>query len=186
MDLTQKLRNIVRAIVGMPEDPGQPPQYDRMAWYRATVTSCASDGSTCDVQPEDPRISGENGVKVLVGVPGLVGVVAPGAIVHLGWEKGDPSRPRVVPIWESGATVQQLILNAAALYLGGQSGADGVLTKKDLQSFLKAWSGAAVGTTDGGALMRTNTLAALALVDTNFAPGATILALGSSVVNAKR
>lgn len=121
MDLNQKLRNVVRAIIGMPEDPGQPPLIDRLAWYEARVTSCASDGSTCDVQPFDPRIAGENGVQVLVGVPGAVAVVAPGATVVLGWERGDPARPKCMPLWEPGATVNKLTFNALALELAGNT-----------------------------------------------------------------
>lgn len=102
MDITQKFRNVVRAIVGLPEDPGQPPQLDRLAWYKAQVIACASDGSTCDVLPDDPRIPQENGAKMLVCIPSLVVVVQPGAVVMLGWERGDPARPRVMPIFESG------------------------------------------------------------------------------------
>jgi hypothetical protein len=133
MDLTQKMRNVIRAIVGLPEDPGQPPIIDRLAWYEAQVTACASDGSTCDVMPFDSRISPENGVKVLVGIPGSSSVVqpGPGALVMLGWERGDPSKPRCMPIWEAGATVNQLVLNALAMYLGGQFGALAAARKTD-------------------------------------------------------
>jgi len=121
MDISEKFRRVVRRIVGLPLDPGQPPRIDRLAWYRAQVTACASDGSTCDVQPEDQRISQENGVKVLVGVPGLVAVVQPGAVVMLGWERGDPARPRCMPIWEPGTTPTKVTLNATALELAGNA-----------------------------------------------------------------
>lgn len=123
MDLTQKMRNVVRAIVGMPEDPGQAPIIDRLAWYEAQVTAWASDGSTCDLTPFDSRISPENGVKVLVGIPGSSSVVQPGptALVMLGWERGDPGKPRCIPIWEAGAPVTKLSLAAAEIDLAGNA-----------------------------------------------------------------
>lgn len=145
MDLTQKLRKVVRAIVGMPEDPGQPPLIDRLAWYRAEVTACASDGSTCDVQPEDSRISPENGVKVLVGIPGASAVVQPGAVVMLGWERGDPARPRCLPIWEAGATVTKLIINATSISIGADGLAaliNGLVLAKGIDPFTGATYGA--------------------------------------------
>lgn len=181
MDITQKLRNVVRAIVGLPEDPGQPPQIDRLAWYRAQVTACASDGTTCDVQPEDPRISPENGVKVLVGIPGLVGVVQVGAVVHLGWERGDPARPRCVPIWEMGATVQQLILNAAAIYLGGQSGAQAAARQNDGISLGQC--SVTLGSVGSGTVTGV-TINGVALTATPADPGGKISG-GSSVVKIK-
>jgi hypothetical protein len=123
MDIPEYFVRLVRSIVGMPLEPGRPPLYDRLAMYKASVVNCAADGSTCDVRPEDKRISPEKLVRVRVGVPGVQAVVAPGAIVLMGWERGDPSRPYCVPSWESGATVTKLVVNAQAVYLG-----DGTLT----------------------------------------------------------
>lgn len=124
MNIAQKWRRVVRAIVGMPDDEGQPPLYDRMAFYRAKVAACANDGSTCDLQPEDSRFPSMKNVPVRVGVPGLQAVVQPGAVVLLGWERGDPARPYCEPSWESGAGVTQLIFKAALVYLGDSTGAN--------------------------------------------------------------
>lgn len=123
-DVANKLRAVVRAIVGMPDDPGQPPIFSRMCAYRATVVSATSDGQFCDLQPEDKRIPPAQNVPVRVGVPGLVAVVQPGAVVWLSWEKGDPSRPCCSPVWENGATVVTLTINAQTLKALGSTELD--------------------------------------------------------------
>jgi len=127
MDITAKFRAVVRAIVGMPDDPGQPPHFDRLALYRAQVMTCASDGSTCDVQPEDARISPEKFVKVRVGIPSAQVVVQPGAVVLLGWERGDPARPYCMPAWEPGAVLVSLAIGSSP---------DNVVTKQDLTALI--------------------------------------------------
>lgn len=66
----------------------------------------------------------------------------------------------------------------------GAGATDGVLTGTDFESFLKAWSSAAAGTNDGGVLMRTNTL--LALATAGWSPGASIFSLGSSKIKGVR
>ena len=90
--------------------------------YRATVIACSADGSTYDVQPEDARIPAAKQVPVRVGIPGAVAVIQPSAVVLLGWEKGDPSKPYCVPSYEAGATVLTLTLNANMVNLGGTGG----------------------------------------------------------------
>jgi len=117
MDLKTKFRALVREIVGLPFDEGKPPIIDLLALYRARVDVCASDGSTVDVTPEDTRLSPRKNVMVRVGIPGAVAVVQAGAIVLLGWERGDPKRPYAVPSWEAGATVTTLKLNATTIIL---------------------------------------------------------------------
>jgi hypothetical protein len=134
MGLVDGFREVVRVLLGLPADPGEPPDLMRLGLYRATVQACASDGSTCDVQTEDTRISGEKNVKVRVGVPGLSAVVQPGAVVLLGWERGDPGRPYCVPSWEDGATVTQLIIAATMIYLGAQGGADALVKKSEFNA----------------------------------------------------
>ncbi len=59
-----------------------------------------------------------------------------------------------------------------------------VLTQTDFETFLYVWQNAAVGTVDGGALMRTNTIAALG--SAGWAIGSTPHVLGSGTVKAKR
>lgn len=182
MEITQKFRNVIRAIVGLPEDPGQPPQIDRLAWYRAQVVACASDGSTCDVQAEDARIGGANGVKVLVGVPGLVGVVAQGAVVMLGWERGDPARPRCMPLWESGATVNKLIFNATEIDLAGNTYA---LVLSTLIADLKNWVSAANGVLGSNVASIGAPLAGYAAASTTLAAFATSLGVANAYQSTK-
>jgi hypothetical protein len=121
-------RAAVRAAIGLPEDPGEPPDLMRLGLYRARVDSCLQDGSAMDVTPEDDRIPAAKNVPVRVGAAGFVQVVAPGAVVLLGWERGDPTRPYCAPFWESGATVQKLVVKAQMVYLGDESGAKALLT----------------------------------------------------------
>lgn len=125
---------MIREIVGLPADPGSPPDIMRLGLYRSRVDVCQSDGSACDVTPDDKRISPEKNVPVRVGIPGAVAVVAPGAIVLLGWTGGDPSKPYCVPSWESGATVTKVIIKAAIVYAGDESGAKALVTKDDFDA----------------------------------------------------
>lgn len=136
--LIDGFRSAVRAILGLPDDPGQPPDLIRLGLYRARVDACAGDGSTCDVTPEDKRISPEKNVPVRVGIPGASAVVAPGAVVMLGWERGDPGRPYCVPHWESGATVSKLTLSGTQIQIDGQTEAVilGTTFCTDLSTFL--------------------------------------------------
>lgn len=117
--LTERFVELVRAAVGLRSDPV--PDIMRLGLYPATVRSCASDGSMCDVSPDDERIANEKNVQVLVGIPGAQAVVTPGARVLLGWRRGDPAMPYCVPSWENGATVLKLTLNAQTIQLGADS-----------------------------------------------------------------
>jgi hypothetical protein len=123
MNIVEKFRATVRAAVGLPLDAGAGPDLMRLGLYRATVQACAPDGSTLDLSPEDARIPGIKQVPVRVGIPGAVATVQPGAVVLLGWEKGDPSKPYCAPSWESGATVTKLVLSGQTVILGAESGA---------------------------------------------------------------
>lgn len=129
MDLVSKMVVSIRQAVGLPADRGAPPDLMRLGLYRATVVTATADGKFADVQPEDSRIAPEQNVPIRVGIPGTVAAVAPGAIVLLGWEKGDPSRPYCAPHWESGATVLTLNLNAQSIVLN--NGAQGVARVND-------------------------------------------------------
>ena len=140
MDLTSGLRRFVRAAVGMSPDDGM--AVDRLALYRAQVKACASDGSTVDVAPEDTRLDAMQGIPVRVGIPGAVAIIAAGAIVLVGWEKGDSALPYAVPSWEAGATVTKLILNGSTVIAGAEAGAQFValanLVKAQLDSIQAA------------------------------------------------
>ncbi len=141
MALTDGLRKMIRAAVGLPLDPGEPPDLMRLGLYRARVDKCASDGSKLDVTPSDARISPEKNVTLLAGVPGAVATMSPGAIVLLGWERGDPAKPYCVPCWEQGATVTKLVLKATTVYLGEESGAVALVTKTDFDSHTHLFTG---------------------------------------------
>ncbi len=136
--IRERWRRIVRIALDL--DPADAlPVIDRLAFYRAEVKACADDGSTVDVAPEDKRVDGHQGVPVRVGIPGAVMVVQPGAVVLLGWERGDPSRPYAVPAWEAGASVVKLILKADMVYLGDESGAEALVKKSEFDDHVHAF-----------------------------------------------
>jgi hypothetical protein len=145
MDLSGGFRALVRKIVGLPTDEGQPPQIDRLAMYRARVDVCAPDGSKLDVTPEDKRISPEKNVPVRTGIPGLVAIVTPGAIVMLGWDGGDPKKPYCVPAWEPGATVTKLVLKATQVFIGDEAGLTALINGVVLAGGIDPFTGATYG-----------------------------------------
>lgn len=165
MGVSETFVKVVRKIVGLPADPTQPPDLMRLGLYPARVDNCASDGSTCDVTPTDKRISAEKNVTVRVGIPGAVAVVSPGAIVLLGWERGDPGAPFCIPAWSLGATITKLEIGSSP---------DAVATKADLDAIKAAINGAAVGSMDGGATFKANIILAWPV------------AVGSTVVKVQR
>jgi hypothetical protein len=122
--LKATFQRAVRRALGLEDDPGKPPRIDRLAPYRAEVQAAATDGSTVDVQPASSRVDGHKGVRQLVGIPGAVVVVEKGAVVHLLWEGGDPSQPRAVPMWESGAQLVKLEIKGGELILTAGSDKD--------------------------------------------------------------
>lgn len=182
--LTEHFRRVVRACLGLSGEPGDPPQIDRLALYRAEVKAAASDGQHLDLQPSDPRVPGHQNVPVRMGLPGAVAVVQPGAVVLLGWEGGDPGRPYCVPSWESGAVVQKLVANAQQLFLGSESGAEGILTRKDGQVLYAAINAAVPTPQDGGAALKAAILSALGAA--GWGGGTGDGHLGSSTIRASR
>lgn len=163
--LVALIGDMVRAIVGLPADPGAPPRIDKLALYPAEVKAASADGKTLDIQPADSRLSGMQKIKLKVGIPGSVATVQPGAIVLLGWENGDPNLPYCMPAWDSGATVTKLVLAATMLHLGAESGSQFValsnLVSSQLNALKQAISEAGVTPNDGGAAFKTNLLSAL-------------------------
>lgn len=132
--LAAMIGDMVRAIVGLPSDPGAPPRIDKLGLYPATVKAASSDGKTLDIQPADSRLSGMQKIPLRVGVPGSVAIVSPGATVLLGWERGDPNKPYCIPAWDAGATVTKLVLTGSSVYIGEESGAEEIpLGQKLLQ-----------------------------------------------------
>lgn len=118
MDVADYLVRLVRAALKLDPDEKKPPRIDHLAFYRAEVKAAASDGSTVDVAPEDTRIKGHQKVKLLVATPGNTSVAKAGAIVHLGWERGDPSRPIAVPLWESGKKAAKIVFDGDDIWIG--------------------------------------------------------------------
>lgn len=134
--VSDRLRAVIRAALGLPKDPGAPPDLMRLGLYPARVDKCASDGSVVDVTPDDSRISPEKNVKLVVPIAGAVMTFAPGAIVRLGWEKGDPARPFCIPIFDAGASLLSLAIGSSP---------DGIVTKKDLKAVIDALTNATCG-----------------------------------------
>lgn len=159
MDVIADLVALIREKAGR-SPRALPFDMHRLGLYEAEVKACASDGTTLDVtfvagqlQALDPI----QGLRVKVGVPGLVAVMQPGALVLVGWMGGDPSRPYAVPHWSMGATVSKLVLAGSTVYLGAEAGAQFValanLVKGELDkiattfgSFVPGTGGASFGT----------------------------------------
>lgn len=158
MDLADEFRALVRKVLGMPEDEGEPPQIDRLAHYRARVDVCAADGSTVDVTPEDTRIAPKKNVPLRVGIPGSYAVVQSGAIVWVGWDRGDPAKMHAVPTWES-ATVTKLVLKATTVYLGDESGTDALVKLSEFNNHTHQVPSSYTAPSGGGACTGTATAA---------------------------
>jgi hypothetical protein len=94
------------------------PGLDHLALYRATLTAQSSDLATVDVRPDDARLPEMSGIPLRTGVPGAVAQVSPGAILLVGWDDGNPARP-FAALWDQGAAVLRLTLNASKVELGG-------------------------------------------------------------------
>lgn len=132
--LAALIADTVRAIVGLPVDPSAAPHIDKLALYPAEVKAASSDGKTLDIQPADERFSGMQRVKLRTGIPGAVCIVqpAPGAIVLLGWEGGDPSKPYCIPAWDAGAHATKVLFVADMVLVGQESGAQKMVRGDDL------------------------------------------------------
>src|SRR4051794_14049704 len=85
------LEKVIRAVVG--------PRIDYFAPYSAVVKAQGGDGSL-DLQPDDPKLPGMQGIPIDTGIPGVTIRVAVGARVLMLFVGGDPSQPRVTE-WES-------------------------------------------------------------------------------------
>ena len=142
MGAVDGFRRAVRAALGMPRDPGDPPDLMRLGLYRARVDSCGQDGAAMDVTPDDERIPPAKNVPVRSPLPGAVVVVQTGAYVLIGWERGDPERPYCVPSWESGAQASKIVLPANELYLATENGAKKLATEDHTHQVPYSWTGA--------------------------------------------
>lgn len=183
MDLTDRFRRAVRHALGLRD--GDTGELWRHGLYRARVDVCASDGSTVDVTFEDERLPPQKGAALRFGVPGAVAVVPAGAVVLVGWEKGDAARVYAVPSWES-TTPTKLILNGTTVIAGAESGAQFValsnLVNARLQALYTAIAGAAVTANDGGASLKANIITAL---QANGWPGGALTSTAAAQFKAK-
>lgn len=106
---------------------------DYFALYDAKVVSQSSDLASVDVQPIDPRLPGYGSVPLRHGLPGVKVQVAPGAILRLGWDRGNPSLP-FAALWDGGETVTKIVLSATTVYIGAEGGANALPTKDDFDN----------------------------------------------------
>jgi len=90
--------------------------YTRM--YTAKVLS--QSGGQVNVMPDDPRIRGQGITRVplRLGMPGVEVTFPPGAIVLIGWENADPSKP-FAGLWLFGAALQSMVINGDLTVNGG-------------------------------------------------------------------
>lgn len=87
---------------------------DYHALYPAKVISQNGDG-TLEIQPETSKLGPISKVSIMLGLPGASVTLAAGASVLLGFEAGDPSRPKVM-LWGA-STITTLSLNGGTVGL---------------------------------------------------------------------
>ena len=126
------------------------PLVDYLAFYDAKVVAQSADGATVDLKPVDSRIAGMQRVPLRLGLPGCVVQFAPGSIVRLGWDRGNPEFPCAC-LFNGGETLTAVTLGSSA---------ESVVTKSDIDAIKLAISSAAVTPNDGGATLKANIIAA--------------------------
>jgi hypothetical protein len=122
-------RASTRAALGLREPdgttPGDAPELWRLGTYRATVKAAASDGSTVDVQPEDPRLSqrgeGMQAIPLRQPFPGAIVVPTTSSTVRIGWESGREDRP-YADLWLDGSA-SKIVINGTLVIAGAETGA---------------------------------------------------------------
>ena len=109
------LERFVRAVVG--------PRIDYLAPYSAVVKAQSAIDGSLDLQPDDAKLPGMQGIPIDYGVPGISATVAVGARVLLQFVGGDPSKPRAT-LWESSSvtlltvTATNVVVAASSVKLG--------------------------------------------------------------------
>src|SRR5207245_2315320 len=83
------------------------PAVDFLTLYDAKVVSQSTDLATVDLQPVDMRLPGLQRVPLRIGLPGTKVQFSSGAIVRLGWDRGNPQFPYAC-LWNGGETVQKV------------------------------------------------------------------------------
>lgn len=95
------LLRIIMGVVG---------RTDFHALYPSKVVTQNTDG-TLELQPDSAKLKPISKVPIRLGLPGVTVKVAAGARVLLGFEQGDPSRPRAL-LWEADS-MTELVITAA-------------------------------------------------------------------------
>lgn len=138
-------RRTTRTALGIDPD-AHLPAIDRLALYRAEVKACASDGSTVDVAPIDPRVPPMQGIPLRSPFPAAYVVATSYVPVCLvGWEGGDPSKPYALPHWTANGPASKVVIPVdGTMFLGAETGAQFValanLVLSELQSIATALS----------------------------------------------
>lgn len=107
------IEKIIRAVVG--------PRIDYLCPYSAVVVQQNSDKSL-DIQPDDTRLPGLQGIPIDYGVPGISADVNAGSRCLLQFVGGDPSKPRVT-LWELNS-ISQITVTAPNIKWGSSSAAE--------------------------------------------------------------
>lgn len=98
--LKSGLEKFIRAVLG--------PRIDYLASWPAVVKAQNADGSL-DLQPDDPRLPGVQGIPIAYGIPGIAVTVKTGSRVSLSFAAGDPSKPRAT-VWDSSSVGTVIVI----------------------------------------------------------------------------
>lgn len=90
---------------------------DYHALYAATVVAQNSDLSL-ELRPDGSHVAPQSKVPIKHGLPGVEVKVAAGARVLLGFEGGDPTKPKAM-LWDSGSLLELVITADVKVTLGG-------------------------------------------------------------------
>lgn len=124
----------VRAALGLRvEDTREVWRYGR---YRALVVAQASDLSTVDVSFDGGILPGMKHVPVKFAA-GIKVQFGQGDAVEVGWERGDERRVYAAPL-SDGITPIKVVVEAPAVYLGEETGAQLVAQANKVLSELQA------------------------------------------------
>lgn len=109
-------RQAVRRVVGLRTT--DTPEVWRFGLFEAQVVTQSADLSTIDVRFDDQRLPGMNGIPVRFA-PGLKAQFAPGTIVNVGWERGDPKRPYASPITDGTTPIKATLAGTTQVTIDG-------------------------------------------------------------------
>lgn len=88
--------------------------------YDSKVEKQSADGTTVDVTPADKRLPGLQRVPLRLGLPNCTVQFSPGAIVRLGWDRGDPRYPYAA-LFNGGESVTKLVVGTQLAEIAGNA-----------------------------------------------------------------